>query len=946
MWTTTRQPSYRRRLTTSCGRGLRRPDIRRTFCRADKLVHLRRAPIGAPDRQVPNSQATSARSTDTEIAALGTAVHATGHSSLQRSARTFVGGMTEPTTVAADSRADALRQALADPASAWPGVTLREHQLEALDELATHLHLGGSRTWVHAPTGSGKTITFCALAAALKVPTLVLVPRRNLADQTAAALVRHFPGVPYNIDGPSAAGRHGVTIATYQGSLRHADEIDWDRIGLVICDEAHTTLGQQTRRLLDRATKATLAGFTATPATTTGHVEQVFGPVAATLDRLEAIKRGILAPLRSLRVERAVDLSDVVRVRGDFDQASLGRALDRALWHQACADVWVEHFSPLGLAGVAYTATVAQAHALAEEMQARDVKAAAVSGQTSLRELNRVLAQFGRGELDVLCNADLLTEGWDETRAAVVMHLAPTTSERVFVQRLGRVMRPDEGKEAVSVEFLPAGDPMGVQTSHDLYGMGWYKPLGRVAGPPDGAESGKLAAAAKLLADRDGGGAKLVNPSASPANIAAGLVDGGWRGADPGVLPRGALEDWVAAAGQDITVPELVDRLTAGVGEQAALAWWALTGVVARKADDGEDQPIWRAWATGVLVQPDLRSGLPADAPRSILDRLRMSSRERLRALWWHGDHAGKWDRLASLEQLARSGERRRRWSALDEASTWAPGWAWDLSRSLADLRPGRNQELHRIAAWEARHIIGNGGELVLIASWLRGAGEPPPLPAPPATPPTLRLGQAARLVMMLGPGDVPSRPEYLRMCARGAATCGGWAGMRAYLDGIDWTTPDAVRSLRAAVGATAQRALSSPRAWNAQRAKSPRLPEPSVVGIGGVESEDGEARSPRKRRRRRRLQTAAVDATPAVRNGGGPDEKAVATEGAAPQNGAAPVDGQPQPARKRRRRRRRKKPVGVEATGGVDGGRSGPDHIDGPDRRGDASDDAESSAA
>ena len=809
--------------------------------------------------------------------------------------------MTETTTVAADSRADALRAALADPAAAWPGVTLREHQLEALDELAAHLHMGAKRTWIHAPTGSGKTITFCALAAALGVPTLVLVPRRNLADQTAAALVRHFPGVAYNMDGPTAAGRHGVTIATYQASLRHQDEMDWERIGLVICDEAHTTLGAQTRKLLDRATEATLAGFTATPATTTGHVEQVFGPVAATLDRLEAIKRGILAPLRSLRVERAVDLTDVARVRGDFDQASLGRALDRALWHQACAEVWVENFGPLELAGVAYTATVAQAHALAEEMQARGVKAAAVSGQTPLRELNTVLRKFGRGDIDVLCNADLLTEGWDETRASVVMHLAPTTSERVFVQRLGRVMRPAEGKEAVSVEFLPAGDPMGVQTSHDLYGMGWYKPLARVAGPPDAAESGKLAAAAKLLATREGGTAKLVNPLASPANIAAGLADGGWRGADPGMLPRGALEDWVAAAARDITVQELADQITAGVGEQAALAWWALTGVVARKAVDGADQTIWRAWATAILVQPDLRSGLPTDAPRSILDRLRMTARERLRALWWHGNHAGKWDRLASLEQLARSGERRRRWSALDEASSWAPGWVWDVSRSLAELRPGRNQELHRIAAWEARHIIGNGGELALIATWLRAAGEPPPAPKPPAEPPALRLGQAARLILMLGPGDVPSRPEYLRMCARGAAACGGWAELRSYLDDIDWSTPDAVRSLRAAVGATAQRALANAKAWQAQKARSPRLPEPEVVGLGTAEGE-GADKPARRRRRRRRLQTASVD-SPDVATG-------ESSEGGTSDGSAAEGDAPPSPTRKRRRRRRRRKPA------------------------------------
>ena len=178
-----------------------------------------------------------------------------------------------------------------------------------------------------------------------------------------------------------------------------------------MCDEAHTALGAQTRLMLDRATNAVVVGFTATGATTTGHVEQIFGPVATTLDRASAIERGILCPLRSLRVERAVDLSDVARVRGDFDQGSLGRALDRALWHHACAEVWTEHFQPLGLAGVAYTATVAQAHNLADELTSRGVKAAAVSGQTPGRELQMILKKFGAGYIDVLCNADLLTEG-------------------------------------------------------------------------------------------------------------------------------------------------------------------------------------------------------------------------------------------------------------------------------------------------------------------------------------------------------------------------------------------------------------------------------------------------------------------------------------------------------------------------------------------------------
>ena len=476
-----------------------------------------------------------------------------------------------------------------------------------------------------------------------------------------------------------------------------------------------------------------------------------------------------------------------------------------------------------------------------------------------------------------------MLEGWDETRAAVVMHLAPTTSERVFVQRLGRVMRPAPEKEAVSVEFLPAGDPMGVQTSHEVFGLGWYKPLGRVAGPPEGGERGKLAKAAALLATREGDSAKLVNPAAAPGLIAAGLADGGWRAADPALLPVTLMEEWVQAAGADVTVDELIDIVAAGVDPLAAVPWWALSGLVARRLHDGLDQPLWRAWATALLVQPDLRRALPDDVPRRVLDRLRMTSRERLRALWWHADQSDRWERLATLEQLGRSSDRRRRWSALDEASVWAPSWAWDVSRILADsTRPGRNQEAARIAAWEAHHLISNGGDLALIGLWLRAAGEPPPDPAPPPEPSPLRLGQAARLLVILGPGDVPARSEHLRLAGRAAGALGG-LGRAARLPrrprpDHPGRAPGRARRRRghAAEGAPVapglERVALAPAAPARGRGRRRRGAPPPRRGRGGR----GRATTARpRRRRRRRLRT-----TPE----GGGEGAATATGDAQPQ--------------------------------------------------------------
>ena len=125
--------------------------------------------------------------------------------------------MTE--TTAPVSPADALSTALADPAAAWPDVVLREHQVEALDDLARILSHGATRTWVDAPTGSGKTVMFCALAAALGGSSCVLVPRRNLAEQTIAGFARHFPSVTVHTAGRCAGCFTRARLPTAMGSL-------------------------------------------------------------------------------------------------------------------------------------------------------------------------------------------------------------------------------------------------------------------------------------------------------------------------------------------------------------------------------------------------------------------------------------------------------------------------------------------------------------------------------------------------------------------------------------------------------------------------------------------------------------------------------------------------------------------------------------------------------
>ena len=275
---------------------------------------------------------------------------------------------TESTAPAAPG--EALSRALADPASAWPDVVLREHQLEALDELArSRLSHGVTRTWVDAPTGSGKTD---------HVPRPGRGPRRQHPRAGAAAqpgrpdrrrarapLPRRSASHP---EGPTSAGQPGVAICTYQAALRHQERMDWDSVTLLICDEAHATLGAQTRRLLDRADergrrglhrdrrdhhRARGAGLRPGRHHARPHLgDRARHPLPAAL----AARRAGGRPLR--RRQGARRLRPGLPGPGARPRQvapRLRRGLGRALR------------SPSAMAGVAYTATVAQAHGLAEE---------------------------------------------------------------------------------------------------------------------------------------------------------------------------------------------------------------------------------------------------------------------------------------------------------------------------------------------------------------------------------------------------------------------------------------------------------------------------------------------------------------------------------------------------------------------------------------------------
>ena len=231
--------------------------------------------------------------------------------------------------------------------------------------------------------------------------------------------------------------------------------------------------------------------MTATGALIARHVTDLFPTQTSRFDLAQAARRGVISPLRCVRIPPGVGVRTIAKVplrRGEvdveFDQEELAQLLDHQPFNLAMANLYKTRFN--GVPGVVYAAGVRHAYNLAEAFRAENIKAQAVSGETPKRELAWVLARYERGDIDVLINAQLLAEGWNTPRATVCIHLAPTASKRIYQQRVGRVTRRHPGKEAgLVVDFVhPAtkhDDP--VVTLHSLLDRDVYRGGAIVVGP-------------------------------------------------------------------------------------------------------------------------------------------------------------------------------------------------------------------------------------------------------------------------------------------------------------------------------------------------------------------------------------------------------------------------------------------------------------------------------
>lgn len=328
---------------------------------------------------------------------------------------------------------------------------LRPYQSDAIQGLRDAFRQGFMAPLLVMPTGAGKTVCFSYLSARLREAgkrVVILVHREELIEQVSATLqafdVPHgliSAGAPYD-------RRYVVHVASVFTLARRLDRVEVP--DYAICDEAHHAIagsswGNVIAHWREQRLTCRLIGVTATPERLSGEgLGSVFDTMVLGPTTGELIELGALAPYRLFGPQRAVDLSGVGRVAGEFARAASAAVMDKPAIVGDSIGIYRKHCD--GAPSVAFCVSVEHAQHVADNFRAAGYRAQSIDGKMDRATRRAVVQDFRAGRLNLLTSCALISEGFDVPGIVASFFLNPTWSLAKYLQECGRALRPMAGK--------------------------------------------------------------------------------------------------------------------------------------------------------------------------------------------------------------------------------------------------------------------------------------------------------------------------------------------------------------------------------------------------------------------------------------------------------------------------------------------------------------------
>ncbi|WP_378946621.1 DEAD/DEAH box helicase family protein [Mesorhizobium sp. ANAO-SY3R2] len=339
--------------------------------------------------------------------------------------------------------------------------SLRPYQEEACERLFDALEETG-RAQIVLATGLGKTVVMAEVAARLfsdgrleNGRMLVLADKRELVRQLQSGFWAQLPKtVPTHLLAPEEEPSfwEGITFATMQ--TVHARLSSLPTFDVVFVDEAHHIGAPTYRDVLHNLAPLRLAGVTATPwRGDEFDIDTLLGQPLVRVGISDGLKYGYLSEVDYRLLADNIDWEFVQGASNfGYTVTELNKRLIIPTRDEEAARVVASAFKSEGRrAGLVFSPSVAHADHFTATLRMFGLRAESMYGSMLARERDKLMSQFKRGLIDVLCTVDLFNEGVDVPDVDLVVFMRATHSRRIFVQQLGRGLRMSPGKDKVIV---------------------------------------------------------------------------------------------------------------------------------------------------------------------------------------------------------------------------------------------------------------------------------------------------------------------------------------------------------------------------------------------------------------------------------------------------------------------------------------------------------------
>ena len=304
---------------------------------------------------------------------------------------------------------------------------------------------GVRRILLQAPTGSGKTIlTAFMLATAAKkgMGSCFIVHRRELIHQTMTAF--ESVGLPYGVISSGFEPNNSPTqIASVQTLVRRYHK--YSKPSLIIWDEAHHCRATSYEKIMNSQVNAYHVGITATPERLDGKgLRKSFDQLIVGPSVAELIELGYLSSYRMFAPSQP-DLSSVKTKMGDYERAAISNIMNKPTVTGDAINEYRKNCP--GKRAVVFCTGIAHSKQVAADFQAAGFSSQHVDGETPTKLRDTAVNLFHEGRIQVLCNVDLFGEGFDLPSLECSILLRPTQSLGLYLQQVGRALRPSPGKK-------------------------------------------------------------------------------------------------------------------------------------------------------------------------------------------------------------------------------------------------------------------------------------------------------------------------------------------------------------------------------------------------------------------------------------------------------------------------------------------------------------------